>query len=327
MSFWQDGIAKLTVPTPFAVGDVNMYIVKGEKLTLIDAGPKTEEAWDGFKLQLSILGLTPDDIEQVVLTHHHPDHVGLLDFLPDDIDVYGHPYCEQWINRDEHFNSMHDEFYGELFRKFGIMGDMEKMLKVMKSPLKYSCHRPLTGVLREGGAIPGMAGWTVYETPGHAQSHLSFYHEGTGVLIAGDHILATISSNPLIEPPYTPGDERPRPQLQYNESLKKMLKLPISKVYTGHGTEVAKVGPLVERRLKKQHDRAMQVKGMIAEESKTVFEICKELFPAVYERELGLTISETAAQLDYLLSIGEAAVSEVEGVQYFSAIKPGGISS
>lgn len=81
MAKWKDGIAKLVIPTPFPVGDVNVYAVKGEKLTLVDAGPKTDEAWEALKSQLKELNLTPGDFEQVVLTHHHPDHAGSLDFF------------------------------------------------------------------------------------------------------------------------------------------------------------------------------------------------------------------------------------------------------
>ena len=45
MAEWKDGIAKITLPTPFAVGDVNAYLIKGERLTLVDCGIKTKESW------------------------------------------------------------------------------------------------------------------------------------------------------------------------------------------------------------------------------------------------------------------------------------------
>ncbi|MBS4173383.1 MBL fold metallo-hydrolase [Bacillus sp. FJAT-49736] len=320
MVSWNGNIAKITVPTPFAVGDVNVYLIKGETLTLIDAGVKTKEAWELFTFQLSQLGYIPEDIEQVVLTHHHPDHVGFLEWLSDDIWIYGHPYCVPWLEKDESFFASHDQFYYELFKEFGIEGDFQDSIKKWKSPLKYGAYRPITETIKERDTIPGLENWFVLETPGHAQSHLSFYRENDRTLIAGDHVLATISSNPLLEPPLKAEEERPRPQLQYNASLKKLLNYDIHLTYTGHGADVSKVHSLIERRIQRQHDRAMQVKAMLKEKPLSTFEICKKLFPAVYQKELGLTLSETTAQLDYLLSLGEINKSmDANGVAYFFA--------
>ncbi len=313
-------IMKLVLPTPFSVGDVNVYLVKGDSLTLVDAGVKTEVAWEAFKQQLKEVGYEPKDIETVVLTHHHPDHVGLLEWLPEDIPVYGHPYVRPWIEKDKDFLKFYDQFYSQLFTEFGMEGDFAKMLLALKSPLRYSAMRALTYEIEEGDIIPGFENWTVFETPGHAQSHLAFYREDNGTLIAGDHILATISSNPLLEPSLDPSKDRPKPQLQYNSSLRKMLDVEIREVFTGHGTEVKKAHELIERRISRQHDRAMQVLGLLKEKPLTTFELTKILFPAVYEKQLGLTLSETTAQLDYLLST-EAITKRINdnGTAYFSA--------
>lgn len=55
MTEWKDGIAKLILPTPFPVGDVNVYVIKGDLLTLVDVGPKTDEAWQALNEQLKEL--------------------------------------------------------------------------------------------------------------------------------------------------------------------------------------------------------------------------------------------------------------------------------
>ncbi|OCA91549.1 MBL fold metallo-hydrolase [Bacillus sp. FJAT-27225] len=322
MAEWKGNLAKITLPTPFAVGDVNVYLIKGDRLTLVDAGPKTNEAWEALKAQLAGLGVSPEDIEQVVLTHDHPDHAGLLDFFPKSLEVYGHYLNERWINRTEEFLAEHDRFFIGLFTDFGIPQQYLRLAGQLKKSLKYSCRRGLTGILSEGDELPGLAEWRVIETPGHAQSHISLFCEKDGILLAGDHILAHISPNPLLEPPLTPGEERPKPQLQYNAALAKLRNYPIDLVYTGHGAEVRKLPQLIDRRLGRQHERALLVKGMLNEGPKTVFELCRELFPKAFERELGLTMSETVGQLDYLGSLG-AIDSYVNGNVTYYEVKRG----
>lgn len=120
----------------------------------------------------------------------------------------------------------------------------------------------------------------------------------------GDLVLEKVSSNPIIEPPLDPKEGRPRSLLQYNQSLKRLLDLPIEVIYSGHGNEVRDVHDLIKTRFAKQHERAMKVWAMLSEGPRTVFELTRELFPTVYQKELGLTLSETIGQTDYLLEQG-----------------------
>jgi glyoxylase-like metal-dependent hydrolase (beta-lactamase superfamily II) len=319
MTVWINGIAKLTLPTPFQVGDVNAYLIKTDRLTMVDCGVKTEEAWDALQKQLHSLGVTTKDIDQVVLTHHHPDHVGLLDFLPETMPVYGHPLNERWLRRTDSFLMEHDEFYQQMFREFGIPESYMPLIGQLKKTLRYSCNRSLSSTIEEGSIIPGLEEWQVIETPGHAQSHICLFRKTEGVLIGGDHVLAHISPNPLLEPPTDGQSERPKPMLQYNYSLKKLLTYPIRKVYTGHGEEVYQLEELIEKRLRRQHDRAMMVKDFITTQPLSTFEICQRLFPSVYQKELSLTISETVGQLDYLISLGEIdTIQENKIIRYIA---------
>ncbi|CAH2716359.1 hypothetical protein BACCIP111895_03544 [Neobacillus rhizosphaerae] len=316
MTEWKDGIAKITLPTPFPVGDVNVYLVQGERLTLVDTGVKTEESWNSLTEQMADLHLSPKDIEQVVLTHHHPDHVGMLDFFPDSLEIYGHPLNERWIHPTEAFFQEQEDFFGVLFHEFGLPKEYFPLLSKLRKTLKYSCNRSLTGHLVEGMIPLGLSEWQVIETPGHAQSQIALFREQDGILIGGDLILAHISPNPLLEPPVPGGKERPKPQLQHNASMKKLLSYPIQCVYTGHGKEVYRLADLIEKRLSRQHERAMTVNNWLKEEQLTVFEICKRLFPSVYQREPMLTMSETVAQLDYLSSIGEIISKDSQPMLY-----------
>ena len=304
-------IHKIIIPTPFAVGDVNAYLMKGDALTLIDAGPKTEEALTALKLGIKEAGYNLNDIEQVVLTHHHPDHAGWTDAF-ERATILGHEYNQVWMTRDEEFLQYHDRFYLQCLKEEGVPEEYFKWVEKMRRPLSLLGSRSLDTYLYDGDILPGHPDIQVLETLGHAQSHLAFWSENSKVLIGGDLILEKISSNPLIEPPLDPNKERPKSMLQYNASLRKIQQLPIEKVYSGHGNEVFNIQELVTVRLEKQKDRALKVRDMMKDGKKTIFELTKELFPKVYEKELGLTLSETIGQVDYLVEEGLITVNRNE---------------
>ncbi|QFF99332.1 MBL fold metallo-hydrolase [Psychrobacillus glaciei] len=296
-------IHKITMPTPFAVGDVNAYLVKGDALTLVDAGPKTEEALVALSTGIKEAGYSLSDIEQVLLTHHHPDHSGWVDAF-EKATILGHPYNQPWLTRDTDFFSFHDEFYLQCLIEEGVPESYFNWVEKMRRPIHFIGNRPLDMQLNEGDILPGHPDLTVLETLGHAQSHLSFWSEKTGILIGGDHILEKISSNPLIEPPLNLKAERSKSMLQYNASLKRIQTLPVEKIFSGHGNEVYNVSELISSRLEKQRERALKVLDMMKDGEKTIFQITQQLFPKVYEKELGLTLSETIGQVDYLMDEG-----------------------
>lgn len=303
-------VYKITLPTPFQVGDVNVYLVKGDKLTLIDAGVKTQECWEHFQAQLHDLGYGLADIEQIVLTHHHPDHVGMLDFFPKNLRVIGHSNNTPWISQDLEFFRHYEQFFRLFFKKMGVPPILDEFFAEMEKTFMYSCNRLLTDEVLEGETIPGLPDWEVLEVPGHASSHIALYRKKDGVLIGGDLLLAHISSNPIIEPPSIGKIERNKSLLQYNQSLRKLLEFNISVCFSGHGEEVQNVHSLVAKRLMKQKERAYSVKAMLEEKARSAFEVCQLLFPNMYKKQLGLTMSETVGQLDFLEDLGEIIVDK-----------------
>lgn len=294
-------IHKITIPTPFAVGDVNAFLVKGDALSLFDAGPKTPEAYEAIKYGLKEAGYTFKDVEQVFLTHHHPDHSGWVEAF-DRAEILGHPYNDFWLKRDQEFFNYHDTFYTQCLIEEGVPEQYFKWVPKMKRPLVFVGERALDQKIYEGDEVPGHPGWIALETLGHAQSHLAFWNEKTKEMIGGDLVLGKVSSNPLIEPPMHQENGRPRSLLQYNASLKRVAALPVETIYTGHGDEVKNSQTLIKERLTHQKERAMKVYGMLKDGPKTIFELTKTLFPTVYEKELGLTLSETIGQVDYLIA-------------------------
>lgn len=294
-------IKQITIPTPFAVGDVHTYIIITDKVTLVDAGVRTMEAWEVFQGELKRHGLKVLDIDQVLITHHHPDHVGLLDYLPANIPVYGHERAHPWMTQDQRYFITHDAFYRELFAQMGVEERFYPLLGAMDKPLRFSCQRGLTSFVKEGDTLEGLSDWRIYETPGHASSHLVLFDQKSGTMIGGDLILAHISPNPLVEPPYLGEKDRRKPMIDYILSIEKMLELPIKRVLPGHGEIVQNVQALLEERLHQQEKRASKVEAFVNENPATAYEICQHLFPKVFEKQLLLTLSETLGQVDYLL--------------------------
>ncbi|MFE6169598.1 MBL fold metallo-hydrolase [Viridibacillus arvi] len=294
---------KIITPTPFAVGTVNSYLLKGDALSIFDVGTKTPEAYEALELGLKEAGYRFEDIEQVILTHHHPDHMGLVDAFPN-AKVLGHVYNDAWLRRDPVFLASHFDFYMDRLKEEGVPEEYFHWVKKMTRSTDFVGTRPLTSILHDGDEVPGHPGLIAMETLGHAQSHLAFWHKEKKAMIGGDLLIGHISSNPLIEPPLNPKAKRAKSLLQQNASLKKLLTLPIEVLYSGHGEEIRNVHELVKERLEKQHKRAMKVYGMLEGGPKTTFELNIELFPYAYEKELGLTLSETIGQLDYLIDEG-----------------------
>src|SRR5436190_8322106 len=60
------------------VGSVNAWLLRGDRLTLVDAGPRNDEALAALERGLREHGVRLEDIELVIGTHHHLDHVGLI---------------------------------------------------------------------------------------------------------------------------------------------------------------------------------------------------------------------------------------------------------
>ncbi|SEQ21575.1 Glyoxylase, beta-lactamase superfamily II [Virgibacillus subterraneus] len=312
-------ISQLTIPTPFAVGDTHVYLLKGETLSLVDAGVKTKEAWDALKMQFKELGYAPGDIEQIILTHHHPDHIGLIEQFPRAENIVAHKNVNPWLTRDEAFFSYYEEFFKDFFNKCGVPSKYSAVLNKLRAPLNYAGQGQVTKVIDEGDILPGHEDWQVIETKGHAQSHLSFFRDSDGAFIGGDHLLHHITPNPLLEPPQQVTQDRPRPMLQYRTNLNKCLSLGIKTVFPGHGDVFSDIDALLPVQMEKQEKRANNVYKLLVEKTQTPFELCKQIFPKQYEKQLDLTISETIGQLDYLEDQGVVGKMLKDGVYYYYA--------
>ncbi|MFS0553833.1 MBL fold metallo-hydrolase [Brevibacillus sp. 179-C9.3 HS] len=297
-------IAKISLPTTFQSEGVNVFVLEGDSLTLVDAGQNVEGSWYAFTEQLKFHGYTVKDIKQIIITHHHVDHIGLVKYFDHDVTFIGHPDCERWVNPPSVFLEEHDAFFHEFFHQLGVPDQLAKPYIHQKNQnIIANSQRSLDLHVVEGSELPGLSEWRIIETFGHSQGHLSLFHPDDQLLIGGDILLPRISPNPIIEPPISPVLKRQTPQIQLNDTLRKLLQLDIQRVLPGHGEDITELLPFIHSRLKKQHERAMQVREWLKKESLTAYEVSRRLFPDSYKSSLGLILFETIGQLDYLLSL------------------------
>ena len=318
MSDLSPRVIGLTIPTPFPIGPVNAYLIEDEPLTLIDSGPKTEEAWQALTSQLAAHGYQLSDIEQLVLTHPHIDHFGLLRRLVETLGlpVYAHRGSVSWLRETPHEWERRGQFYRWVWRRAGVPPDaLETQLQIVQLGSFFSESLPDQAeirVLGDGDTLRmGGVDWRVLHTPGHASSHISLYEPHSQQMVAGDHLLLKVSSNPVLEPPPPGATERDRSLLDYMRSMRRVARIDISVVWPGHGPAFHDHQTLIANRLAHHADRAETLFALLAEQPLTVYELTQRLFPRLPTPQLFLGLSEVIGHLDLLEERGR--VREVEG--------------
>jgi glyoxylase-like metal-dependent hydrolase (beta-lactamase superfamily II) len=313
----------LPIPTPFAVGRVNCYLIEDEPLTLVDTGPNSGKALDALEKALAEHGRRIEDLERIVITHQHLDHTGLLGILADRsraevaaLDLLA-PVLEEFGAHAER----DDELAEALMLRNGIPRDVVTALRAVSRSFRGwggSAHvdRPV----RDGETLEfADRKLKVQHRPGHSPSDTLFWDEQRAQLIGGDHLIKHISSNPLISRPLggrsgEPGGGRPRALMMYMDSLRETRELPAEIVLAGHGEPVTDHVALIDERFRGHERRAAKIAGLIAERPRTTYEIAQELWGNVAVTQAFLTLSEVLGHVDLLIDRGEVREVEVGGV-------------
>jgi glyoxylase-like metal-dependent hydrolase (beta-lactamase superfamily II) len=165
----------------------------------------------------------------------------------------------------------------------------------------------------------------VFHRPGHSPSDTIFWDDERRMLLAGDHLLLHISSNPLISRPLTPrsGSEdgppvRPRALLDYIESMRLTRELPAELVLPGHGDPITDHVALIDERFRMHERRAQKIERLLTEQPLSAHEIAHELWGNVAVTQAYLTISEVLGHVDLLLNAGSVVEEQgTDGVVRF----------
>jgi glyoxylase-like metal-dependent hydrolase (beta-lactamase superfamily II) len=307
------GVHRIAVPTPFAVGRINCYVLTGgEPLTLMDTGPNSGTSLDHLERALAELGVRVEELELIVLTHQHMDHVGLLEILArrSGAEVAAFAPLVPWLASYRASTKGDDEYAQVIMRRHGIPEDINTLLGVLSNGLHtYGSAGTITLPLNDGDALAmGGREYGVHHRPGHSPSDIVLFDERGGVLVGGDHLLAHISSNALVTRPLDGSTDGPRPTplIDYSRSLRATSEMPASLVLPGHGEAIADHRELIRRRLEEHDRRARKILSLIADEPLTGHEIAQLMWGRIAITQAYLTLSEVLGHLDLLLASGSA---------------------
>ncbi|HUF04833.1 MAG TPA: MBL fold metallo-hydrolase [Aridibacter sp.] len=314
-------IVSLSIPTPFYVGDVNVYLVKEDPLTLIDVGPKTTEAAEALRSGLRDEGVDFADIRRILLTHAHEDHCGLAKSVRDEaknaeILVHewetGHLFGR--LARDSHRSHMESAgVSGKVFEEMRSVYEEISLLTDSLEDAEYS-------VLSDGLELEFETGvLKVLHTPGHTPGSCSFVREADRTLICGDCVLKRITPNPVVSPDPLDPALRFRSLSEYLVSLARIRSFSPTIVYGGHGEPIWDFEEIFHRYVRAIDERQKKVIGYVTASGVTAWDVARRLFPEAIGKDVHrfLAVSEAIAHLDYAVSEGKIGMEIGDGVEFY----------
>jgi glyoxylase-like metal-dependent hydrolase (beta-lactamase superfamily II) len=318
----------LSIPTPFAVGRVNCYLIDDEPLTLVDTGPNSGKALDELEQALRAHGRRIEDLERIVITHQHLDHMGLVGILArrSQAEVVTLDLLAPVVEEFGAYAERDDELAEALMLRHGIPRDVVTALRSMSRAFRaWGGSAPVDRRLADGETLAfADRSLQALHRPGHSPSDTVFWDAERRELIGGDHLIGHISSNPLVSRPLggksgEPGDGRPRALMTYLRSLSETRAMPIETVLPGHGDPVTDHATLIDERFALHERRAAKIGGLIAERPLSAYEIAQSLWGNVAVTQAYLTLSEVLGHVDLLIDRGEIRETEVGGVIRYEA--------
>jgi glyoxylase-like metal-dependent hydrolase (beta-lactamase superfamily II) len=321
------GIFRLAIPTPFQVGRVNAYLIEDSPLTLVDSGPNSAKALDELEQALAARGHAVEDLELLVITHQHMDHFGLASILArrSGAEVAALDALASFLADYGKQTDLDDRFAEQTMLRHGIPPEIVTALRAVSAGFRaWGSQVQVTRPVRDGSEIELRdRRLRVLHRPGHSPSDTVFHDEARGMLLAADHLIAHISSNPLLARPLDAGADYsgPRPQalVTYLASLEQTRAMELSLVLPGHGDPITDHVAVIDERFRLHRRRAEKIRGLIASQPRTAHEIAQELWGNVAVTQAYLTLSEVLGHVDLLLRDGLVREREQEGVVRFQA--------
>lgn len=291
----------MSAPLPFrSPAWVNCYIIEGtEGLTLIDCGVDWQEGLDALRHGFRTLGFDPESVRQLIVTHLHPDHVGMAPRVSEiwKCDIVMHRTSAERIPR---YNDT--PAFAERTRKLGTRHGVPLALESAfgdvsnRAPFMPEMRQPDL-LVNDGDRIHlDDDRWLdVLHTPGHEATHICLRDSRTGILFSGDHVLPRITPVIMID------DDGVDVLGLYMDSLKRIADLDVGLTYPAHGG-IVEHGARRAEQILLHHDRRLDgMLEVVTTRPHTGWEVMSESYrPHLSATDQRLALRETVSHLEHL---------------------------
>ena len=276
-----------------SMNSINCYIYRnGNEYTLIDAGIKGEAFEQFFYRKLNDYNIKINQINRIILTHFHEDHTGLVNKLAMDysIPVYASQMAITRLKCEGGYLQQKLTFYKELYTQYGVTELAAERLAKMENTLhnkeKVMLH-PTIFPLEEGQLIGGLH---VLEAPGHSPDSIGLLDQERGWLFAGDFLLASGTTNGLID--HDEAGKILNPVMQYTESIEKVRSYSIQHVFAGHEAIFQNLDEVMEKILSKMEYKLQKLVKKISEGHYTAQAIGEAIYGPRFAKHFNFIISD-----------------------------------
>ena len=323
------GVFWLRVPLPIALDHINLWILKdGDGWTIVDSGydhPDCKAVWE----QVFATFLNPSDVKRIIITHFHPDHIGLASWLALRCE------CPVWISRDEfeHYRSIinrdADYFSVEVqtyLRELGFaQAEIEPYAQFFSTddkPEESRVQESMVHFIADGDSILiNSIEWQVLSGNGHSPEHACLVCPSLELMISGDQSIPRISSNVSVYP----SNRHEDPLGDWLDSCIKLRdQVPAQTlILPSHQEPFVGNDKRMQQLIDDHQAQLNRLRIGLNTKSMTASQARRELFL----RELNtvdvlLATGETLAHLNYLLHRGEiTSTLDDEGVAWFAIKK------
>ena len=316
------GVHWLRMPLPFALDHINLWLLdEGDGWTIVDTGLATEETRALWSRLLNER-LEGRRVKRLLVTHFHPDHIGLAGWLAERLQVPLWCTETEWLFARMLSLDTTDGFVGnalEFYRRTGldeaargIFAGRGNSYRGRVSPIPYFFHRLVDGQLVRSGPNE----WRVVVGRGHSPEHACLYSSRLDVLIAGDQVLPKISPNVSLWPQEPEADALG----DYLASLAHLKTvIPASAlVLPSHGLPFFGGHRRIDQLAAHHQARLSEVETACAT-ARTASEIVPVLFRRSLDaHQLGFAVGEALAHLQHLVRLGRLRRSErADGVYLY----------